>query len=144
MIRRSFVLSLDERALCIADEVLRGNSKRAVGRLHIPDRRCRIRDVRGDERLRSRRACERSAHFGGRAAEIGPPDGPRATILFSAGLQVAFEAALYSPSYGEIQPAGVLVYSVDVEQGAMLTLVVLFCDRHSRNAAFAGGYAPKA
>ncbi|HKD43332.1 MAG TPA: hypothetical protein VKB87_23825 [Myxococcaceae bacterium] len=121
-----------------------GKSTRAVGRLHIPDRQCRIRDVRADERLRSRPACEQSAHFDGRAAEIGPPDGPRATILFSAGLYLALAAAPYSPSYGEVQPAGVLVYSVDVEQGAVLTFVVLFCDRRSRNPAFAGGSAPKA
>ena len=109
VIRRSFVLSTDERALWVTDEVVRGRSKRAIGRLHVPDRQCRIREVRADEHLRSRRACEHSAHFGSRAAEIGPPDGPRATILFSAGLQVAFEAAPYSPGYGEVQPAGVLV-----------------------------------
>src|SRR5215472_14169019 len=40
----------------VADEVLSGKSKRAVGRLHIPDRQCRIRDLRADERLRSRPA----------------------------------------------------------------------------------------
>ncbi len=128
-VRREFVLDGVERALFVSDQVAGHSSHRALGRLHLRDRRVRIRQAREEERLRAERACERLAHFGAVAAEIGSPDNPLAVVLFGAGLEIRAEESRYSPGYGDVHPATALVYSAEIERSSGVTFVVLF--RHS-------------
>lgn len=125
-VRRELVLDLAERALFVSDQVADPSSRRATGRLHLPDRRVRIRPARDEERSRAGRACKRLAHFGAAAAEIGQPDAPLAVVLFGNGLQIRAEESRYSPGYGVLQPATTLVYSAEAEPSPVLTFVVLF------------------
>jgi hypothetical protein len=133
-VRREFVLDRLERALFVSDQVAGHSSHRAVGRLHLRDRRVRMREARQEERLRAERACKRLAHFGAVAAEIGEPDAPLAVVLFGAGLEIRAEDSRYSPGYGDVQPATALVYSAEVEQSSELTFVVLFGGRQLRES----------
>jgi len=128
-VRREFVLDRVERALFVSDQVAGQSSHRVLGRLHLRDRRARIRQAREEERLRAERACKRPAHFGAVAAEIGSPDNPLAVVLFGAGLEIRVDESRYSPGYGDVHPATALVYSAEIERSSGVTFVVLF--RHS-------------
>jgi hypothetical protein len=133
-IQREFVLDSGERALFVSDRVAGHSSGRALGRLHLPDRRVRIRLAREAERLRADRGSGRFAHFGTVAADIGEPDAPLAVVLFGAGLEIRAEESRYSPSYGEILPATALIYSTDIERSPVLTFVILFGERQLSNS----------
>jgi hypothetical protein len=133
-VQREFVLDSTERALFVSDRVAGHSSGRALGRLHLPDRRVRIRPAREAERLRADRGSGRFAHFGDVAAEIGEPGVPLAVVLFGAGLEIQAEESRYSPGYGEIHAATALIYSTDIERSPVLTFVILFGERQLSNS----------
>jgi hypothetical protein len=126
IVRRTFVLQKLERALSVKDEVVSRTGRRAVGRLHLPDSRARLRALSPSEQARAEGACEGATHFGERAAEIGAPEAPLAVIAFGANLDIRIETSHYSPGYGQVQPAAMLVYSSEVEQKTVLAFVALF------------------
>ncbi len=127
-IRRTFLLDEAPRVLRVTDWLLGSGSHRAVGRLHLPDSQARLRAATAQELDRAHSVGRSDpAAFGAMCVELGPARSPCGVVLFESGLRLESGQSLYSPSYGEIQPASVLVYSLEGELPLSLTLVVLFC-----------------
>lgn len=124
-LRRTLTLDEGQRALQIYDEILGQGSHRAVARLHFPDEEARIREATEPE-LRRAQTLGQGVDFGSLCVELGPDAGPRAVVILEGGLRPELTKSLYSPSYGEILPALVLVYSRDGELPTAFTTVVLF------------------
>ena|GEM_PF-647793 len=88
-----------------------------------------LRYARAERGLRYARA-ERGVRYA-RAerimcAELGPAHSPRAVVLLESDLKLEVQESLYSPSYGEVQRAAVLVYSRRGKLPLALTIIVLF------------------
>lgn len=126
-VRRAFLLHHASRALVVSDQLLGGGSHSAVGRLHLPDCEVRLREATEEEIARAWSATSaRAERFAPMCAELGPVHSPRAVVLLESDLKLDVEESLYSPSYGEVQRAAVLVYSRQGKLPLALTIIVLF------------------
>jgi hypothetical protein len=135
-IRRTFLL-YPHRALLVSDQLLGGGSRSAVGRLHLPDSQARLRPATSKELARAQAVAESASRmraeswkgptsFSPTCVELGPPSAPRAAVLLPLGPTLEVQETLYSPSYGEVRPAAMLVYSLRGKLPLALDIVVLF------------------
>ena len=69
---------------------------------------------------------EAPREFEALAVELGPAEAPEAVVLFAAGLEPRLEPSRYSPGYGQVVPAQVVVFGVRLSPPAWLRWVVVF------------------
>jgi hypothetical protein len=125
-VERHFCLNPDLGALSVIDHV-RGRGRHSVAlRLHVPDEQIRLRPATPDELQRAQQVEPELGAPGGMVAELGPDGGVRAVVALSASLGAQLEPAHYSPGYGELRPARVLLATAEVELPVRLGMVALF------------------
>jgi len=129
---RSFVFDKAQKALGLTD-VLRGQGCHAfTSRLHLPDVEAWIRPATPEEVARVLALPGAPQRLEGRAVVLGPPESPRAVVLFEAhppgvsGLHLELESGRYSPGYGVERPARVIVLRGHVRGPARIGLVILW------------------
>jgi hypothetical protein len=123
--QRAFILDKPGRSLCVRDLLEGQGMPSLVARLHLPDGQARLREATEAERARAQKAHSVSPGLGTSAVELGPPEAPRAVVLFQEGLDVALRASEYSPGYGERVDATCIEYRAEGPLPRWLTAVVL-------------------
>jgi heparinase II/III-like protein len=107
-VERTFVLDREARALSVVDSLRGRGVHRLVSRLHLEDRRGRLRPVTPAERERALRVPQAPPELHGLLLEIGDAASPEALVLFEPSIRPELSDAEYSPGYGEKRPALVL------------------------------------
>lgn len=125
-IERTFILDKRERALAVMDALIGTGMHTVEGRLHLPDARARLREPTSDELARALRVPEAPREFEPLGVELGAEDGPRALVLFAAGLKPELEPSRYSPGYGRVVPALRVRWRVRLAPPAWLRWAVAF------------------
>ncbi len=125
-VERTFVLDKRERALGVTDALVGVGVHAVVGRIHLPNREARLRSATPEELTRALRVPGAPREFEALAVELGAAEAPEAVVLFAAGLEPRLEASRYSPGYGQVVPAQVVVFGVRLSPPAWLRWVVVF------------------
>ncbi|HEY8208654.1 MAG TPA: alginate lyase family protein [Myxococcaceae bacterium] len=107
-IERTFLLDKGTRALSVVDTLQGRGVHRLVSRLHLEDRRGRLRPVTPAERVRALRVPNGPVELSEVLFEIGDAGAPEALVLFEPSARPELSDAGYSPGYGEKRPALVL------------------------------------
>ena len=126
-LERRFTLDSLQGSLAVVD-LLQGEGNHAVAsRFHLaPDLKAQVRPATEDERARA--ACVPGApqRIGAEAVELRRGEGLEAVLLLTEGLIVGVEQAPYSPGYGELTSAPVVVARGHLHAPAQAGAVFLF------------------
>ncbi|WP_224245795.1 heparinase II/III family protein [Hyalangium gracile] len=125
-VERTFFLDKRERALAVTDRLVGTGAHDVVGRLHLPDTYARLRAPERDEVTRALRVPDAPRAFEPLAVELGPEGEARALVLFASGLAPRLESSSYSPGYGQVKQACVVIYGARRVPPAWLRWVVVF------------------
>ena len=125
VVERTFVLDRGARALSVVDSIRGRGVHRLVSRLHLEDRRGRLRPVTPGERARALRIPQAPLELSGVLLEIGDPAAPEALVLFEPSVRPELKDAEYSPGYGEKRPALVLELHRALRAPGRMGVVVL-------------------
>jgi len=124
-VERTFVLDRGARALSVVDSLRGRGVHRLVSRLHLEDRRGRLRPATPGERARALRAPQAPLELSGLLLEIGEAAAPEALVLFEPSVRPELSDAEYSPGYGEKRPALVLQLHRALRAPGRMGVVVL-------------------
>ncbi|WP_224367237.1 heparinase II/III family protein [Hyalangium versicolor] len=125
-VERTFYLDKRERALAVTDRLIGTGTHDAVGRLHLPDMNARMRAPEPSELARALRVPDAPREFEPLAVELGPEGEARALVLFASGLAPRLEPSSYSPGYGQVKQACMVIYGARHVPPAWLRWVVVF------------------
>ena len=125
-VERALVLDKRERALGIVDSLVGVGLHEVTGKIHLRDREARLSKPTAGQLARAMRVPDAPRSFSPVAVELGPEGSPVAVLLFEDGVHPRLETSRYSPGYGLLNEARVVVFGARLSPLAGLRWVVVF------------------